>query len=80
MKDSGVVDSLRPGMAMLRCSGCFNSLTMINYRADTKYRRIFKQVGFVITVGNNISALCIGGNDGGNDGFAQLIIYIIDDI
>ena len=34
----------------------------------------------MITVGNNTSALCIGGNDGGNDGFAQIIIYLIDDI
>ena len=30
-------------------------------------------IGFVVTVGNNIFALCIGGNDGGNDGFAQII-------
>ena len=32
----------------------------------------------MITTGNNISALCIGGNDIGNYSFAQLSIYIID--
>ena len=29
--------------------------------------------------GNNINALCICGNDDGNDGFAKTIFYLIDD-
>ena len=49
-----------------------------SYRSNSQYRRVLMQVGFVITVGNNVPALCIsgndGGNDGGDDGFAQTII------
>ena len=43
----------------------------MEYRIDFNYGRLFMYVEFVIMVGNSISALCIGGNDGGNDGFAQ---------
>lgn len=33
------------------------------------------QVGLESTVGNNIVALCIGGSDSGDYGFAQIIMY-----
>ena len=38
------------------------------------YGQDFMQVGLVVSVGNDISALCIGGNDGGDDDFSQLSI------
>ena len=36
------------------------------------------EVGLVVAVRNNISALCISGNDDGNDTFTQIIIQLIE--
>ena len=48
---------------------------------EFKYRHILCIVAIVITVCNNIPALCIYSNDGGNYGFVkrQMIICLNDD-
>ena len=50
------------------------------YRSEFKCRRHLTIVAIVITVGNNNPALCICGNDGGNNGIAKIINYFCDDI
>lgn len=47
-------------------------------RSKFEYRREFRWVAIIVTVGNNIPAVCICGNDGSNDGFAKIIIYLND--
>ena len=50
------------------------------YRTECNYCCECIFVAIVITVGNNISALCNCGNDGGNYGFSKIVDYFCDDI
>ena len=47
----------------------------MEYRTACNYRRECNVVAIVITVGNDIIALCICGNDAGNYGFSKIIIF-----
>ena len=49
------------------------------YRTECKYRRHLSIVAIVITVGDSNPPVYICGNDGGNYGFAKIIIYLNDD-
>ena len=49
-------------------TACIN----LDYRTECNYRR--ECIFVAIMVGNNISALCNCGNDGGNYGFSKIII------
>ena len=50
------------------------------YRTNFNYGRTLNMVRIVVTVGNNVLYCVLARNDGGNYGFAQIIICLINHI